>query len=287
MARPFIEFIQCQALPWQRGLYGGARPELDVRMLSMDEETGASSALLRYPGGWARNEPERLGADEELFVLRGELRIGQTLYGPYSYAYLPAGYERPSASSRSGAVVVSFFSAEPSVTSDTMDEAAPQRMVSKVDALEGPWTGNFHPDFPPGAGRKWLKQDPLSGEQTWVLGTLPLRSGRRPERHPVVEELFLISGMLAGPLGTMYPGAYFWRPPHEWHGPFGTLTGNVELFRTIGGPLSTEYADQDVEFSFEPEYRPILPADEHEAQASYKSLLPSYLALGPQIFEME
>lgn len=287
MARPFIEFIQCQALPWHRGLYGGARPDVDVRMLSLDDETGASSVLVRYPSGWVRNEPERLLADEEFFVLKGKLRIGETVYGPYSYAHLPAGFERRRASSEEGVVMVSFFSSEPTVTSSDIEEKDRQRTVSQVDAMEGPWTGNFHPDFPPGAGRKWLKQDPLSGEQTWVLGTLPLRSGRRAERHPVVEELFLISGMLAGPLGTMYPGAYFWRPPDEWHGPFGTLTGNVELFRTVGGPLTTEYADNEVEFDFEPEYCPVLPTDEEIAKQSYKNLLPSYASLGSRIFEME
>ena len=88
---------------------------------------------------------------------------------------------------------------------------------------------------------------------------MPLRFGRRPEKHPVVEEMFLLSGELVGPLGVMHAGCYFWRPPEEWHGPFGSKTGNVMLFRTKGGPLSTVYTEDEVEFCWHPEHKPILP----------------------------
>jgi len=44
-----------------------------------------------------------------------------------------------------------------------------------------------------------------------------------------------------------------------WHGPFGSLTGNLMLFRTEGGPLSTVCADDEVEFTWSPAHRPILP----------------------------
>lgn len=279
MTRPFIEFVQCQTLPWQRGLYGGARADVEVRMLSIDNETGASSVLVRYPPGWERNQPERLSADEEFLVLRGHLKIGEVTYGPYGYAHLPSGFERESASSSVGALVVAFYSAEPSLSSRAIGQKDKARSIIKVDGLTDPYTGNFHPTFPVGAGRKFLKQDPKNGEETWLLGTLPLRSGRKPERHPVVEELFLVSGSLVGPLGTMYPGAYFWRPPEEWHGPFGTLTGNVELFRTIGGPLKTEYTEYDVEFCWNPEYHPIVPGEQDQIERDYRDRLADFAAL--------
>lgn len=283
MTRPFIEFVQCQTLPWQRGLYGGSRPEVDVRMLSLDDDTGASSLLIRYPSGFTRPGPERLDADEELFVLSGALTIGDVDYSPYCYAHLPAGTERTCMSSPKGALALSFFSEEPHATDCLGRDST--RLVEKVDVLQGEWTGNFHPQFPPGAGRKWLKQDPVSGEQTWVLGTMPLRSGRRAERHPVVEELFLVAGSLVGPLGTMYPGCYFWRPPEEWHGPFGTLTGNVELFRTVGGPLSTEYSEVEGDFNWHPNYDPIVPKELADSPTRYAGCLDHFSALGPAVFE--
>jgi hypothetical protein len=283
VSRGFIEFVQAQTIPWSRGLYGGARTDVEVRFLSLDDETGASSTLVRYAPGWEQQEPERLAADEELLVLSGELVVGDEHFRPFDYAFWPAGYERPSMSSGPGAVAVTFFSTEPSRCDLGMDDRGEACLVEHLSPLSQPWTGNFHPEFPPGAGRRFLRQDPFTGEQTWLLGTLPLRSGAKPERHPVVEELVLLSGTLVGPLGTMLPGAYFWRPPEEWHGPFGTMTGNIELFRTIGGPLTTTY-DEPLpgDFAWDPPYRPILPEPIRDrALAGYPRCKEAFALLDP------
>lgn len=261
MGRPFIEFIQSQVLPWTKGVYGGARPAVEMRMLSLDEQSGASSTLLRYPAGWRQVDPQALTADEELFVLAGSLTVGDVRHERYGYAHLPAGFVRPAMASTDGAVVLTFFSGEPRAGSAVAQGADEARLVEAVNAFDGPWTGNFHPQFPAGAGRKFLRQDPHDGEQTWVLGTMPLRWGRRAEKHPVVEEMYLLAGELVGHVGTMRAGAYFWRPEEEWHGPFGSPTGNLMLFRTKGGPLSTVYEDDEREFSWQPEHRPILPPE--------------------------
>lgn len=261
--RPFIEFLQSQALPWSDGLYGGGRGTVKSKILSIDEASGASSVLIEYPAGWKVDEPHHLDVDEELFVLGGDLTIGATTYTEKCYAHLPAHHARTSASSKHGAVVMTFFSGEPGVRSGTpaSDACDTTRLVEFVDGFADEWGANFHPKFPPGAGRKFLRRDPHDGEETWLLGTMPLRSGRRPERHPVVEEMYLLSGELVSPLGTMQPGAYFWRPPEEWHGPFGSKTGNLFLFRTKGGPLSTEYTEHEVDFTWSPEHKPILPPE--------------------------
>ena len=36
MARPHIEFVQSQVLPFRKGLYGGSRPDVEMRILSID-----------------------------------------------------------------------------------------------------------------------------------------------------------------------------------------------------------------------------------------------------------
>ncbi|MFF4237226.1 cupin domain-containing protein [Actinomadura geliboluensis] len=264
MGRPFIEFIQSQAVPWQDGLYGRGGAEVESKLLSLDEESGASSLLVRYPAGYAREEGvHHMEVDEEFLVLHGALTISGVEYGKYSYGHFPAGTVTSGVESRSGAVVLTFFSGEPRLRegdapAGMLDE---RRLVTKVDGFAGEWGGNFHPTFPPGAGRKFLRRDPVDGEETWLLGTMPLRSGRKPEKHPVVEEMYLLAGELAGPLGLMRAGCYFWRPPEEWHGPFGSPTGNLMLFRTKGGPLSTVYTEHDVDFTWTPEHRPILPPE--------------------------
>ena len=98
MPRPHIEFIQSQALPWARGLYGGARPDVETKILSIDSINAESSALIRYPKGWKQGRAEHLLADEEILVLDGAIEIAGVEYGRHCYAYLPAGYLRPSAS---------------------------------------------------------------------------------------------------------------------------------------------------------------------------------------------
>lgn len=269
MGRPFIEFVQTQALPWQNGLHGQAASGVRSKVLSIDEESGASSLLVEYPAGWSAGTDGatfHLDADEEFLVLHGELVLDGTRYGKYSYAHLPRGTTRVRAASETGAVVLTFYSGEPRKADGT---AAPgvldeRRLVTHVDGFAGEWGGNFHPKFPAGAGRKFLRRDPVDGEETWLLGTMPLRSGRRPEKHPVVEEMYLLSGELVGPLGVMQVGCYFWRPPEEWHGPFGSPTGNLMLFRTKGGPLSTVYTEHEVDFTWTPEHRPVLPPELRE-----------------------
>ena len=260
MARPHIEFIHEQVLPWTKGLYGGARPEVEVRTLSLDEETGGSSLVLRYPPGWRRTTPEALAADEEFFVLSGSLEINGRTYRDLTYGFLPAGHLRESASSPDGAVVLTFFEHEPRV-GDAGAGRDGERTVEYLNIFEGDWGAGFHPLFTPGAGRKYLRQDPVNGEQSWILGTMPLREGRRAEKHPVVEEMFLLAGELVGPYGIMFAGAYFWRPPEIWHGPFGTKTGYLTLFRTKGGPLSTEFSEPEDGFTWTPPYAPELPAE--------------------------
>ena len=259
MARPHIEFIHEQVLPWSEGLNGRSRPGVSVRRLSADDETGGSSLVIRYPPGWQRMGPEHLTTDEEFIVLSGSLEINGRTYDQLAYGFFPAGYVRTSSSSLQGALVLTFFESEPqAVPGEPAQPLSAGRAVEYLNALDGEWGGNFHPLFPPGAGRKWLRRDPIDGEESWILGTMPLRSGRRPEKHPVIEEMFLLSGELIGPLGVMHAGAYFWRPPEIWHGPFGTKTGNLTFFRTKGGPLSTVFTDAEQDFNWAPAHRPVL-----------------------------
>ena len=259
MPRPHIEFVQHQDLPFE-AVEGG----VDAKLLSCDTQTRASSSLVRYAAGWRRPGAVHFLADDEFYVLSGDLTISGTTYTEHCYAFLPGGYTQTDAHSESGALLMRFVS---TVATATPGQAPPgaldqQRLVRHLNLFEHPWTGNFHPSFPLGAGRKWLRRDPVTTDESWILGTLPLRNGRRPEKHPVVEEMFLISGELIGPQGVMRPGAYFWRPPEAWHGPYGSKTGCLMLFRTVGGPLSTVYTDHEQDFEWNPDgYHPILPPE--------------------------
>jgi hypothetical protein len=257
MARPWIEFVQSQNLPWQAGDFGSVRPGVETKVLSLDADSGASSLLVRYQPRWRLQGEGALSADEEFLVLEGELSIGRQTYREKSYAHLPAGYARGPMASQKGAVVLTFFSGRPNWTAATAFD--PARLVENLDAFAVPYTGKFHPEFPPGAGRKTLYEDPITHDQSWILGTMPMRWAERAEVHPVVEEMYLLSGESHGNRGVMRPGAYFWRPPQLPHGPYGTLTGNLYFFRTKGGPLTTHYVDVARPFRWWPAYDPVLP----------------------------
>jgi hypothetical protein len=256
MPRPWIEFVQSQNLPWKEDGLFGLRPGVAQKTLSLDPESGAASLVARYPAGW-RQEGGAITADEEFLVLDGSIEIDGRSYGEKSYAHLPAGYVRGKVSSQSGAVVLTFLSEMPKPMEAR--DFDPARLVERLDAFAIPYTGNFHPEFPPGAGRKVLYEDPVTHDQTWILGTLPMRWGERAEVHPVVEEMYLLAGESHGNRGVMRPGAYFWRPPGIPHGPYGTLTGNLYFFRTKGGALKTDYVDVPTPFRWWPNYDPALP----------------------------
>lgn len=258
MARPQIEFIQSQSLPWTPDTRFSLGDGVDIKLLSEDDETGAVSLLARYPAGWSAPAGAK-GADEEFLVLHGDLSVEDAHYGHLAYAHWPRGYPTGVRRSETGAVALTFFSGDPR-------EPAPQdfdraRLVARVDTYETPYTGNFHPDFPPGAGRKVMFTDPQTRETSWILGTLPVRWAERAELHDDVEEMYLLSGETHGDRGVMRPGAYFWRPGNIVHGPYGTLTGNLYFFRTKGGPLVTRYVDPHVPFRWHPPYDPVLPEE--------------------------
>jgi hypothetical protein len=259
LTRPWIEFVQSQHLPWESGDLGGTRPGVQFKQLSVDKDDGACSLLVRYPAGW-QDAGRTLAVDDEFLVLEGSLEIGGRGYAQLAYAHLPAGFDAGAWCTRQGAVLLEFFSGRPAPGSPdpVVDE---RRLVLHTDTFEVPYTGNFHPEFPAGAGRKLLYMDPVTRDTTWILGTLPMRWAERAEVHPTVEEMYLISGEVHGNRGVMRPGAYFWRPPSMPHGPYGTRTGNLYLFRTKGGLLSTDYVEPEREFHWWPEFNPVLPPE--------------------------
>jgi hypothetical protein len=76
MSRAHVEFIQSQTLPWQKGLHGEGRDDVDSKILSIDNGTGACTAVVRYPPGWAN--PSSDPATPLLLAksgLRGALRL--------------------------------------------------------------------------------------------------------------------------------------------------------------------------------------------------------------------
>lgn len=282
MSRPHIEFIPSQLIPWRDGLYDDGRPGVLTRVLSKDDETGACSLVIRYPSGWSRPGPEHLQADEEIFVLEGELSCGEIVYGKHDYAHWPAGYPRTQMSARSGAVVLTFFSTEPVLVEGSGDGYDERRLVKHIDtrAVSAHLGERKHMNSAgfdhAGTTHKGLFHDPDSGDRSWLVGLAPYWSTTKAETHPVCEEEFAIYGDICMPNGIMHAGAYFWRPPHIQHGPFGTVGGTLHFCRAKGGTFATEFEDKPDGLNWDPDYQPILPDSYREYLTSNKIPEPNY-----------
>lgn len=268
MTRPHIEFIHAQALPWQTGTLGGALTGIETKVLSRDNGSGAASMVLRFPAGWSCAESFHLAAAEEFVVIEGDITVNGVDYSELAYANFPAGHPRNAVSSKSGAVLVSFFDGAPEVVAGESAGAA-DGFIEKIDVLREGWDADYSGINSPelaaaGARKKILRADAGGGDQTWFIGTLPLWRESKVETHPVVQEMYLLSGSIAGNTGIMHPGAYFWRPEDILHGPYGSKTGNVILMRSQGGALSTNYYEPESPFSFDAPYNPVLPPELEE-----------------------
>ena len=273
IARPHIESIQAQLIPWNAA--EGLRPGAEARILSKDDETGACSAMLRYPAGWSRSGPDVVLAEEELFVLDGGLTIGAQSYGLHDYACLPAGYPRHGMASAEGAVVLTFFNAAPELVpavehKTAYDEAV---LIEKTSTLNMIWDRGPPPKETDSAeemthyeyGIKSLRKDPHTKESSFLFlaspQTFPPQWKGLQETHPVVEESFVVAGEMIGPKERRSEGAYFWRPPGILHGPYGSLKGCVSFIRTVGGPLVDEWNEPEATFSYDPEPQVVVPAE--------------------------
>ncbi|MCB2108358.1 MAG: hypothetical protein KDE14_11695 [Rhodobacteraceae bacterium] len=267
MPRPHTEFIHAQDLPWRKNCLPAPFDTLDCRVLSRDPKNGDCTVILKYPPGWARKGPEHLLAAHEFYVLDGSVDISGQRYGIDCYGYLPAGTTHRSWQSEIGAVVLTFFDAAPEAKPGegvaVNDPDGPA--VPFIDLHAVPWSSaGIDPDVQfLRLAKKSLRHNTRTGDATFVLEcgghTHPNEWREKQLAHPCVEEMFLLSGDIVGERGVLTAGAYFWRPPHLWHGPYGSRGGNHCLIRFLGGHHVNIWSDEALPFSFDPPHNPVLP----------------------------
>jgi hypothetical protein len=257
MSRPHIEFLHAQQLPW------GAAPlaprdwaSASAKLLSRDPDSGACSLLLRLPAGFAATAtPE--SRPFECLVIDGSAQLDEVPLGLDAYADVPAGASATRLGSERGAVLLAFFGpAEP---------APSPAEARSIDTHNMPWTRH---DIDPSVqflnlSHKVLRHDPVSGEKTLLLSTgaqtHPHDWREARLMHECAEEMYLLGGDIIGERGAMYEGAYFWRPPGRWHGPFGSRRGSLSLIRFAEGHHRNIWSEDVQPFVLEPAHAPELP----------------------------
>ena len=238
-----------------------------MKVLSEDPQSGACSVLLRLPCGFA-STVHSLTAQFEFYVLDGAQQLGKSLYGLDAYACLPAGFHRDW-HSQSGAVLLAFFDRTPLWLSPADSLAAWDRdaLIERIDTHNTPWTRH---DIDPAVqflnlSHKVLRNVPATGEKTLLLAsgaqTHPQNWREKRLRHDCVEEMYLLGGDIVGERGTMYEGAYFWRPPGQWHGPFGSRRGSLSLIRFSAGHHRNLWSEHAYPFDLNPPFAPQLPSE--------------------------
>lgn len=265
MPRPHCMFIQAQDLPWEKSIISDWQ-DLEIKVLSRDEESGASTLIVRYPAGWTRPGRRSLTCHAEMLVLDGALEINGRTYGPYSYANLPAGYVRESVSTGpNGAVALTMLSGTAEIIQgDPPDGFYDEKLLVEhidvaPDGLEG-WTENPYTRYLMGTGVRPLREDPYTGEISILYAALPFRYMEKQWTHPTVQEMFVLAGEYAiNDVGVMCPGSYAWWEPGRFHGPYGSQTGFMMFIRTVGGKLANEFGEEGIPVDHDAPYKPVLP----------------------------
>jgi hypothetical protein len=225
-------------------LVEGHVPGIAIRVLSRDEADGAITAVVRVPAGW-RHGAGALACAVDLFVLEGDLTIGDARLGRHWYSYRPAGYPNGAVSSEGGATLLAMtygpfaLTDRPTASSDAIEaldvEAMPwgQPMTDKVDI---------------GLFSKTLRRDPVTGERLFILRTNQALGDPRIEWHDVVEEIYGLVGtvVMDAPRGRfpLGPGDYCYRPPKIPHGPFQTSGESMALYR-VSATLVNHYVEPE------------------------------------------
>ena len=261
MPRPHIEFIQTQMLTWEKSKSNSLAL---IKNLSSDKISGASTNIIRYPKNFEFNNTHFLECDEEFFILSGKISINDHTYVKGDYAFFPVGHPREKIKCEQQTDILTYYEGNNKpVFSKKIPKIETSQLIIKLETQKEDWGKATDPKIAAlGVKRLGLRSDPISGETTWLLNISPNMMDSeydKKELHPVVEEVFVLSGEMHLPMGVLKKGAYFWRPPNISHGPVGTKKGAVGIFRSKGGPLTTEWSKKTYPVKWNADYTPVLP----------------------------
>ena len=111
MGRGPQEGIEFRNLEWTTSdrVWGGSGLDVEpipVAILSWDEESGASTTLLRLPPGWSTPGPEFHTVVQEDILLEGDISFDGREYTAPAYFCFPARHVHQRASTRNGALMM-------------------------------------------------------------------------------------------------------------------------------------------------------------------------------------
>ena len=207
---PYPAFIQVDELP---DVFLAGMPGVRAKQLAGNPHTGRSSNRILLPADWQFTTGASPNTSVELFVLAGQIELGDLTLRPGGYAYVPPGSTGLSMRTEHGAMLLYF-----------LDDANPAALIqtpliTSSDLIEWqPVAGYRHSyikelRFDPGSGaRTWLHKVAAGGTTGWF-------------NQSALTEGYLVAGKTAHSecingetIGGRYAsGGYFLRPAGAIH----------------------------------------------------------------------
>ena len=211
---PYPAFIVVDELP---DAFVAGLPGVRAKQLTGDARTRRSGARIQIPPDWAFSSGASPGLSVEVFVLNGELTVGEYALTAGGYAYIPPGSSGLPLRSDAGATILYFL--------DTANEKAVIRTPLITNASFIEWETPIFDLSGGGLLVKELRVDPGSGARTWLQKVEP-GAVRDWQYSSQTLEGYLLSGSVidsecvGGEVATSeyFPGGYFHRPPGAVHG---------------------------------------------------------------------
>lgn len=230
---------------------------LPSKTLRQNTQTGVALEVNLYADQHANTRGLTFNRAMEIFLLDGEMTIGDIAFKKNDFIQIPAETDIPCPTSIKRARFLLFFE-EGEIKCAPSDATSIDNLKNCriVRDTENDWVAG---EAMKKAGRdnvplliKHLKNDPVSGARSHLVSVKP--GVIVPwEMHPVAEEAYILEGdytlaeCLPGGsvIGEYMEGGYFYRPKEIAHsGPkSGTKTGVVMLIRTPG-PLEVILLDK-------------------------------------------
>ncbi|MFN8534344.1 MAG: DUF4437 domain-containing protein [Dehalococcoidia bacterium] len=251
MARPLIDFIDVAGLPWHTAHYPTGTLPYRFQVISEDPDGGERTLLVELPPGWSAEQDGWFDADDEIFLLSGELSLNGERLTRYGYQFLPAGQLRRDVRSGRGARFLQFQTASPNFEPAHSDgpDFDPARAIGPLHLRLMEYERPRTPNFPAGAARKTFRLDEATGDSFWVIAMLPHWSSPLTEVHTFSEENYVLEGTIETTEGVMMPGGYLHHPPGAVHGPMRSRTGCLIITRA-SGPFHTDFVRVPGDYTF-------------------------------------
>lgn len=237
---PYPAFIAVDELP---DAFLAGLPGVRAKLLTGDTRTRQSGSRIRIPANWEFSSGASPGLSVEVYVLAGELSIGEYSLTEGGYAYIPPGSSGLPMKSANGAVILYFLDRSNATA------AIQTPLITNASLLS--WELPVFDFGSDGLSIKELRADPGSGTRTWLMKLDPgSRQSWQFSTQPL--EGYLVSGRVmesecvdGEALTAEYlPGGYLHRPPGAVHGgPDATTVSGAVWFMRVPANERIEVVD--------------------------------------------